>query len=56
MEEGRDATEEAGREADLLEQMPLHRHPESEKERHASSWFRLLRRARVAIRRLHRNL
>ena len=54
-EEGGDALEEADREADLLEQMPLLDHPESEKER-LVSWLRLLRRARVAIRRLHRNL
>ena len=53
LEQGGDALEEADREADLLEQMPLH--PESEKERLAS-WLRLSRRARVAIRRLHRNL
>ena len=32
MEEGGDALEEAGREADLREQMPLLGHPESEKE------------------------
>ena len=50
--EGGDALEEADREADLLEQMPLTGHPESEKERLAS-WLRLPRRARVAIRRLH---
>ena len=43
------------READLLEQIPLLGHPKSEKERLAS-WLRLLRRARVAIRRLQRNL
>ena len=55
LEEGRDALEEADREADLLEQMPLLGHPESERERLAS-WLRLPRRARVAIRRLHRNL
>ena len=55
MEEGGDALEEADREADLPEQMPLPDHPESEKERRAS-WLRLPRRARVAIRRLHRNL
>ena len=55
MEEGGDALEEADREADLLEQMPLASHPESEKERLAS-WLRLPRRARVALRRSHRNL
>ena len=55
MEGGGDALEEADREADLLEQMPLPGHPESEKERLAS-WLRLPRRARVAIRRLHRSL
>ena len=55
MEEGGDALEEADREADLLEQMTLPGHPESENERLAS-WPRLPRRARVAIRRLHRNL
>ena len=54
-EEGGDAPGEADREADLLEQMHLPGHPESEKE-HLASWFRLPRRARVAIRRLHRNL
>ena len=54
-DEGGDALEEADREADLLEQMPLLGHPESEKERLAT-WLRLPRRARVAIRRLHRNL
>ena len=48
MEEGGDVLEEADREADLLEQMPLPFHPESEKERLAS-WLRLPRRARVAI-------
>ena len=53
--EGGDVLEEADREAGLLEQMPPPSHPESEKERLAS-WLRLLRRARVAIRRLHRNL
>ena len=47
-EDGGDALEEA-------EQMPLLGHPESEKERLAS-WLRLPRRARVAIRRLYRNL
>ena len=52
-EEG-DVLEEAEREADLLEQMPLLGHPESEKERLAS-WLRLPRRARVAVRRTHRN-
>ena len=55
MEGGGNALEEADREADLREQMPLPGHPESEKERLAS-WLRLPRRARVAIRRLHRNL
>ena len=54
-ERGGDALEEADREADLLEHMPLPRHPKSEKERLAS-WLRLPRRARIAIRRLHRNL
>ena len=49
MEEG-DALDKADREADLLEQMPVFGHPESEKERLAS-WLRLHRRARVAIRR-----
>ena len=47
--------EEADREAELLEQMPLLGHQESGKERLAS-WLRVPRRARVAIRRLHRNL
>ena len=55
MEHGGDALEEADREADLLAQMPPPDHPGSEKERLAS-WLRLPRRARVAIRRLHRNL
>ena len=55
MEEGGDALEEADREADLLEQIPLPGHHVSEKERLAS-WLRLPRRARVAIRQLHRNL
>ena len=55
MEGGGDVLDEADREADLLEQIPLLGHPESEKERLAS-WLRLPRRARVAIRRLHRNL
>ena len=55
MEQGGDALEEADREADLLEQIPLPDHPGSEKERLASR-LRLPRRARVAIRRLHRNL
>ena len=50
-EEGRDVLDEA----DLLEQIPLPGHQESEKERPAS-WLRLARRARVATRRLHRNL
>ena len=50
MEGGGDALEEADREADLLEQVPLPGHPDSEKERLAS-WLRLPRRARVAIRR-----
>ena len=49
--EGGDVLEEA----DILEQMSQLGHPESEKERQAS-WRRLPRRARVAIRRLHRNL
>ena len=52
MEEGGDAPEEADREADLLEQIPLPGNREPEKERLAS-WLRLPRRARVAIRRLH---
>ena len=55
MKQGGDGLEEADREADLLEQIPLPGHPESEKERLAS-WLRLPRRARVAIRRLQRNL
>ena len=55
MEQGGDALEEADREADLLDQVPLLGHPKSEKERLAS-WLRLPRGARVAIRRLHRNL
>ena len=50
MEEGGDALEEADREAQWLEQMPLLGHPESDKER-MTSWLRLPRRARVAIRR-----
>ena len=54
MAQGEDVLEEAERAADLLEQMPLLGHPESRKERLAS-WLRLPRRARVAIRRLHRN-
>ena len=54
MEDGGDAREEADREADLLEQIPLPGHTESGKERLAS-WLRLPRRARVATRRLHRN-
>ena len=53
--EGGDVLGEADREADLLEQIPLPGHPESEKERQ-TSWLRLPRRGRVAIRRLHRNL
>ena len=55
LEQGKDVLEEADREAYLLEQIPLLGHPESEKECLAS-WHRLPRRARVAIRRLHRNL
>ena len=55
MEEEGDAVEEADGEADLLEQMPLPGHPETEKERRAS-WLRLPRRPLFAIRRLHRNL
>ena len=55
MEGGGDVFEEADPEAALLEQMPLLGHPESEKERLAS-WLRLRRRARVVIRRLHRDL
>ena len=55
VEGGGDALEKADREADLLEQMPLPGRPESEKERLAP-WHRLPRRARVAVRRLHRNL
>ena len=54
-ERGGDAPEEADREAGPPEQIPLLGHPESEKERLAS-WLRLPRRARVAIRRSHRNL
>ena len=53
--EGGDALHEDDREAGLLEQMPPPGHLEPENER-AASWFRLPRRARVAIRRLHRNL
>ena len=55
MQEGGDVWDEADREADLHEQIPLPGHPESEKER-LVSWLRLPRRAPVAIRRLHRNL
>ena len=55
MEQGKDVLEEADREADLLEQIPLPGHPESDKDRLAS-WLRLHRRAPVAIRRLHQNL
>ena len=54
-ERGGDAPEEADREAELLEQVPLPGHPESEKERLAS-WLCFPRRARLAIRRSHRNL
>ena len=53
MEQGGDAL--ADREADLLEQVPLPGHPESEKERLAS-WLRLPCRACVAIKQLHQNL
>ena len=55
MEDGGDALEEADRDADSLEQMPLLGHPEIEKERLASR-LRLPRRARVATRRLHGKL
>ena len=55
LEQGKGVLEEADRDADLLEHIPLLGHSTSEKERLAS-WFRLLRRARVAIRRSHRNL
>ena len=55
VEEGGNVLEEADREADLLEQMILPGHQESQKERLAS-WLRLPRRARVAIRGEHRNL
>ena len=55
LEQGKDSLEEADRDADLPEQIPLLGHPESEKEGPVS-WLRLLRRARVAIERLHRNL
>ena len=55
IDEKGDALEEANREAEQLEHIPLEGYPESEKERLAS-WLRLLRRARVAIRRLHRNV
>ena len=54
-EEEGDVLDETDREANLLEQIPLLGHPESENERPAS-WLRHPRRARVAIRRLHQNL
>ena len=55
MEERGEVLDEADLEADLLDWIPVPGHPESEKERLAS-WLRLPRRARSAIRRLHRNL
>ena len=55
VEEGGDALEKADREADLLEQMPLPGH-QSQRKNVLASWLRLPRRARVAVRRLHRNL
>ena len=55
LQRGKGSLEEVDRVADLLEQLPLPGHPESEKERLAS-WLRLPRQARVAIRRLHRIL
>ena len=55
MEQGGDALEEADREAYLLEHFPLPGHPEAQKESLAS-WLCLPRRARVTVKRQHRNL
>ena len=49
-----DTTKAADEEADLMDKMPLPGFPEKEKERR-KLWFGIPRRARVAIRRLHRN-
>ena len=53
-EERRDVLDKPKQKADLLKQIPLPGHQESEKERPAS-WCRLARRARVATKRLHRS-
>ena len=49
------AEEEIDREAELLEELPLPGNPKQERERKAK-WLALPRRARIAIRRLHRNM
>ena len=49
-----DPTKAADEEADLVDNMPLPGFPEKEKERR-ELWLDIPRRARVAIRRLHRN-
>ena len=49
-----DTTKAADEEADLMDKMPLPGFPEKEKERR-KLWLGIPRRARVAIRRLHRN-
>ena len=49
-----DTTKAADEEADLMDKMPLPGFPENEKERR-KLWLGIPRRARVAIRRLHRN-
>ena len=49
-----DAEEEFDKEQEMLESLPLPGNPQGERERKAK-WLALPRRARIAIRRLHRN-
>ena len=49
------ALTDSEKEAELLEELPLPGNPVAERERKAK-WLELPRRARIAIRRLHRNM
>ena len=53
--DGLDPQQAIDEEADLLEKIPLPGYPKNERERR-EAWLKLPRNARIAIRRMHRNL